>query len=335
MAILSEHPGLEVTVRVNGLTATEYDCSYDLESHVGEDFDEDTLCVKYIESSDDTMYYISLKVTQDYPWGYKDHCLHAVVFIDGQWVKAEYCHDINTDSGDWERYVNYRVTEDSRDNFVKQYFRFAPITAVEGDEQRYQEDRLRAQDIGIINVRIYRAIETGAIDNIPSHRRPVGADLELSSEAAQEYGITHGTRYSEPVQMLSTPSYGDCIHLPEDNGPIAEFYFVYRSREALISQGLMPRDPDSTPEYSSPSPSPTPSDGGSAEPAASRYRTYIDENGNEVVDLVDSDTDDHNNVDQVQAEVESEIDETDLDVIFAGIQEYYADDDKDPDYVDY
>ncbi|KAG4219001.1 hypothetical protein PC116_g32519 [Phytophthora cactorum] len=97
----------------------------------------------------------------------------------------------------------------------------------------------------------------------------------------------------------------------------------------------MPRDPDSTPEYSSPSPSPTPSDGGSAEPAASRYRTYIDENGNEVVDLVDSDTDDHNNVDQVQAEVESEIDETDLDVIFAGIQEYYADDDKDPDYVDY
>jgi len=120
MAVLDAVPGLEVTVHINGASATEYD---DPEGN-----DSYGLCTvtKYIESAEGTEFSIVTQVKHNYAWGYRGHELVTHVSIDGRHCRATRIFPssvltVTRDTGVVER-------QPDTQQWVLRKYRFAAIT---------------------------------------------------------------------------------------------------------------------------------------------------------------------------------------------------------------
>ncbi|RYP59953.1 hypothetical protein DL770_010114 [Monosporascus sp. CRB-9-2] len=85
--------GVDVTVRVEGHTATEYaDPDVPAPGNAGD-------CKtgsQYIECKDKAKFTIHLKATKDYAWRHRNYSLNIVIFIDGEYPKGELCRKGDT-----------------------------------------------------------------------------------------------------------------------------------------------------------------------------------------------------------------------------------------------
>ncbi|KAI0837300.1 hypothetical protein F5Y06DRAFT_304721 [Hypoxylon sp. FL0890] len=245
MAIITEFPGAEVTVHVGGKVALEYDDPETSDRQQKQNKNVGTkVCCKYIECKDDAPFSIHLKVTDKYKWGHRNHSLNIANSLDGKWARSVFCREWNTILGDWKRDVTHRITKNDGGQFVEQGFKFTSITTVEeADKNQFKNDLRRLEQIGTIEVKFYRVIESGGEgeDFRPPNTTPI--DLEVAETALKGKAISHGTGFSAPSQVRRAPRYVGSTSLPEDNGPIAIFRFLYRSQEALIQEGIIPRPP--------------------------------------------------------------------------------------------
>ncbi|OTA57242.1 hypothetical protein K449DRAFT_140071 [Hypoxylon sp. EC38] len=245
MAIIPEFPGAEVTVQIRGNVATEHDDSNTKERQQKQNKNVGTkICCKYIQCKDDAPFSIHLKVTNQYTWGHRNHSLNIAVYLDGKWVRGEFCREWNTHLGDWERDVDHRITMNEGGQFVEQGFKFTGITKIEeADMAQFKQDLRKLERMGTIEVRFYRVIELKDDDDGFQPQKTSPADFELAEKALKGKAISHGAGFSAPMRAPKAPRYVDSQNLPEDNGPIAIFRFLYRSQESLIQEGIISRPP--------------------------------------------------------------------------------------------
>ncbi|KAI1388880.1 uncharacterized protein F4822DRAFT_261210 [Hypoxylon trugodes] len=234
MAIIAEIPGVEVTVRIAGEVAEEHDGPKATDRKIKESVLK--TCNMFIECRDNTPFAIHLKVDNDYRWGRKNHSLNIATYIDGQWAKGHYCRQWDVHRGPWECDVSYRIVRNERGELEQQSFQFASIAASGGlDFDQYQRDLKKVQQMGTIEVKIYRVIEDDS-DDANSHSKVPGVGITgttISKKALDGKTVSHGTRYANVTPATRKPRYVGCTTLPEDDGPIATFRFLYRSKDNL------------------------------------------------------------------------------------------------------
>ncbi|KAI0014774.1 hypothetical protein F4780DRAFT_169649 [Xylariomycetidae sp. FL0641] len=257
MAILEDLPGVEVTVRVDDVDLHELgDPNDDEQHHV--DADDSGPCpsvTSYVECADNAEFAVHLSIDGDYPWGYRDHVLCARVRIDGQHVRGEVFRQRDMR---YNRALDLHVSErcvvgrelfsEVSGTWALRKFKFSVVDTVdEAQRERVERDSKIAKDLGVIEVRIYRAIEHGPSRHSNHGRSQVQpSGFELSEKSLKGKAISHGTSYGMP-QYVPPPSYIDVRDMPEDNGPIGIYRFLYRSREALKRELIIPRSPTRSP----------------------------------------------------------------------------------------
>ncbi|TRX97462.1 hypothetical protein FHL15_001740 [Xylaria flabelliformis] len=232
MAIIRGLPGLEVTIFTGGRTAKEYN----VPSETGAAHKCPRVVTKYIECKDNEPFRIRLKATDEYSWGFRDHILNFGAVIDGVWAKGELCRQEYTKEEDWEREISYRVVKNPNDymRYILQEFAFSSIIK----NEQHKSDMDTIERLGTIEVKVHIAVvqDHGSFF-VPGGNHP--KDFIISREAVKGKTKTHGTKFTR-TQPAMKPQYIKCMGLIEDDGPIAIFRFKYRSREALILEGITP-----------------------------------------------------------------------------------------------
>ncbi|KAI1189924.1 hypothetical protein F5B17DRAFT_389457, partial [Nemania serpens] len=127
--------------------------------------------------------------------------------------------------------------------------KFSLITKVHhNDATRMQKDTESTKSLGLIQVSIERRFVKGLVK--PVSNFPVDtAVLEVAEKALKGKAISHATSFGETKPMKSDYMV-ETQRIAADTGPIAVFRFMYRSREDLKQQLIIPRTP--SPELATP-----------------------------------------------------------------------------------
>ncbi|KAI1753762.1 hypothetical protein F4782DRAFT_495568 [Xylaria castorea] len=248
MAIHSDVPGLEVTVRCNEEPLHELE---DPNAHDSNDASACPLTTKYIECVDDTEFDITVKVSSNYKWGYRNHVLVSNTYVDGNYVQGHIIRSPGTDCGHKYCVKGQEMLSSSTGLWFIRKFKFTTVKTVDDTQkERVERDLKVAKKLGTIEVQFYRKIEYGPIPYSGTSDAKLGA-LELAEKSIKGEGISHGTSYGGR-ETVRTPVFYDVRKIAEDDGPILIIRFVYRSRDALKRELIIPRSPSPTLENLTP-----------------------------------------------------------------------------------
>ncbi|CAJ2511373.1 Uu.00g069980.m01.CDS01 [Anthostomella pinea] len=253
MAILEDVPGLEVTVRVAGADLPEHDDPHGQEIESAAANSAPAVC-KYLECADDAEFHVHIRVHPDYEWGYRNHSLVARTYVDGKRIRGEVMRAVDTQYVPAVRNVlGQEVYSNLSGLWSLRRFKFAVVDTVdEAQKERVASDLKIAKDLGVIEVRFSRIIEFGPSQHY-STNDPKSGGFELTEKSLKGKAISHGTSYTA-AERVSHPNFIDARDLVEDAGPIAVFRFLYRSREALKREIIIPRSPTRSPTLETLSP---------------------------------------------------------------------------------
>ncbi|KAI1447396.1 hypothetical protein F5Y02DRAFT_23281 [Annulohypoxylon stygium] len=240
MAIIPQVPGVEVTILINKRAAVEYDDPN--ASEMGPE--KNSVVKKYIRCEEDALFEIHCKVTKEYDWSsHKSHYLGFDAFIDGYRVGGLiFPHNLTEKSDD---IISYYQSQDNSGQRVGSRFKFASIDKVDyEDENQHIHDMHRVAIMGTICVQVRQVQFTGAAPLTPLNGAPLN-NLTIGSKALKGKAISHGTQYSAPEKVNPVPM-SEYSAVPGDESPNKLYIFLYRSEEALIQEGVLPR-PQSLP----------------------------------------------------------------------------------------
>ncbi|KAI1148250.1 hypothetical protein F4825DRAFT_106366 [Nemania diffusa] len=247
MAIHEDVPGIEAAVRCRGQPLPELE---DPHSH---DDDDAVACLsttKYIECVDDAEFDIYVQVSSAYLWGYRGHILVAGVYVDGKRVRSPIIRHTETAHGALAtRCVTGReVCSRETGTWSLRKFKFAAVKTIDdAQKERVESDIKAAKGLGTIEIKFTRAIEYG-----PSYSRPYydvkPRDFELAEKSLKGKAVSHGTSYGAK-EAIAAPQWADARDIAEDNGPILILKFMYRSRDALKRELIIPRSPSHSPDF--------------------------------------------------------------------------------------
>ncbi|KAK3320776.1 hypothetical protein B0T19DRAFT_403400 [Cercophora scortea] len=240
MAVITELPGLEATILVNGAAAKEYiDDSADDE----QDQPDCPTVVKYIESVPGASF--SIRFVKDKKFRHSSHHIAYKVAVDG--IRTSLLHaDRTSRNKRWETTRKEMTLGNPKDGYKKGRFRFAKLDVVNDDDLSVEEKKNlfeQAKDLGTLKVLVY-------------HMKP---DEKRERSSGKRFA------YSEPVvnrvaekalkgREIDCRTDFDCIpapsHRPSETRSIYEdpekrhfavFEFRYRSKEGLMKEGIIPR----------------------------------------------------------------------------------------------
>ncbi|RYP11405.1 hypothetical protein DL764_000059 [Monosporascus ibericus] len=239
MAIIDGLRGVDVTIRIDGQTATEY---ADPDAPAAGNAGGRKTSSQYIECKDKAKFAIHLRVTKDYAWGHRNHSLNISIYIDGEYAKGELCREGDTLFQPWECDVGHRIVRlrgnqpSQQDRYVAQAFEFSGIKKVDdAPDERVVSEVSKAKKLGLIEIKFFRCVESGGADTAPQASRE--QSTEFASKALKGKATSHMTR------PTAAPNYIKCSNLRADSGPIAIFRFIYRSKEGLVAEAIIPRPP--------------------------------------------------------------------------------------------
>ncbi|KAI0485557.1 hypothetical protein F4859DRAFT_387522 [Xylaria cf. heliscus] len=250
MAIHNDVPGLEATVRCNQEPLQELEDPY---AHDDNDAAACPLTTKYIECVDNAEFDVTIEVSPDYQWGYRNHILVASTYVDGKRIRGIIIRSTETDNG--RRFKTHckgrEVFSSNTGLWSLRKFKFTVVKTIDDTQkERVERDLKVAKNLGIIEVRFARSIEYGPISYHGTNDVRSGA-FELSEKSIKGEGVSHGTSYGD-CQTIVAPTFYDIRDIVEDNGPILIIRFVYRSRDALKRELIIPRSPSPTLENLTP-----------------------------------------------------------------------------------
>ncbi|KAI1411290.1 hypothetical protein F5Y13DRAFT_65199 [Hypoxylon sp. FL1857] len=239
MAVLEDVPGIKVTVRIGGVDCTEYD-----DPEVPEQQPAQPTSLKYIESPDDAKFAICVAVDDSYKWGYKNHVLSFVTFVDSEWIESPIVRSQSLTNGQYERLTEgKKVFRKDTKTWSIHGLKFSAVKTIdEAKKERVEKDRKTSDKLGVIEVKVWRGVELGPSSSKRSSATLKKTPFELSEKSLKGKSISHGTMFSTAKQTTS-PGFVSVQYLPEDGGPIAIFRFTYRSRRALQQELIIPATP--------------------------------------------------------------------------------------------
>ncbi|KAI1330580.1 hypothetical protein F5Y16DRAFT_362198 [Xylariaceae sp. FL0255] len=241
MAILEDVPGIKVEVCTNGRPLTEFQDPH------AQDEDADLaacpMTSTYIECINNAEFSVDIKVDNTYEWGYRNHVLVATVYVDGKHVRGSVLREGDASH---RRITGREVFSEAYGNWNLRRFKFTTVVTVDdAQKERVDNDMKIAKDLGVIEIKFDRAIEYGAaLSGRGAENGP--ASFELAEKSLKGKAVSHGTSYGA-AEFIATPRWVDARNIPEDHGPIAIFKFMYRSREALKRELIIPRSPARSP----------------------------------------------------------------------------------------
>ncbi|KAI1304345.1 hypothetical protein F5Y03DRAFT_406962 [Xylaria venustula] len=242
MAILEDAPGIEVTVQIAGKDAPEYEAGDEKSKPL--DKPPHPTVTKYIESIDDAEFAVKIVASSEHAWGYKGHVLVCRVYIDGNHIISKFTYE----SGEIAlNSMEAFCTKSQQWKSSKLKFSAVSITE-ESHPESLMQDAEAVKNLGLIKVVVERHIKTGHPYVCCEKPLANNKKLKFSAKLMKGKAISHGTTRvnlipfssSKPIQ---TPKHRQSKRLPEDNGPIAVFQFLYRSKDALQQTLVIPRSP--------------------------------------------------------------------------------------------
>ncbi|KAI1279668.1 hypothetical protein F5Y07DRAFT_357424 [Xylaria sp. FL0933] len=248
MAISPDVPGIEVAVRCHGRALDEFE---DPDAHDNDDVVAHPSVSKYIECVDDTEFDVSITIDSKYDWNYRNHIVCCNVYVDGEWIRgtAIRSSDFKLDGRAIHHHVKGKEVQDPITRLWSvRRFKFAAVKTIDdAQKERVACDLKVAKTLGTIKVVFTRAIEygTGVYHTSHSNNAQSGA-FELAEKSLKGKAVSHGTSYGRS-ETISCPTRVHIRDLEEDNGPILVLKFMYRSRDALKRELIIPRSPSHSP----------------------------------------------------------------------------------------
>ncbi|KAI1427934.1 hypothetical protein F5Y12DRAFT_734314 [Xylaria sp. FL1777] len=248
MAIHEDVPGVEATVRCHERPLPELE---DPNAHDSDDGGSCPTVTKYIECVDDTEFGVSIVVDSTYHWGYRNHILVATVYIDGKHIRGSVIRERETRYGGLaiHQIKGKEVYSHSSGIWSLRKCKFAAVNTIDdAQKERVESDLKVAKTLGTIEVRITRAIEYGFKNKTHFSTDAKSGNFELAEKSLKGKAVSHGTSYGV-CEAIPSPAWIDARDIVEDNGPILIFRFMYRSRDALRRELIIPRSPSRSPAF--------------------------------------------------------------------------------------
>ncbi|EFY87872.1 hypothetical protein MAC_06120 [Metarhizium acridum CQMa 102] len=236
MAVITNVPGISITVHVNGEVAQEYpphdptgECPSSPPSHI---------C--YIESKSNQSFLVRLTLSQERQISEANAILFTV-FIDGMLAGGRILYSRPTCQ------LSSPINVDIKDQIIQSHvaghcirrsFSFSPVSLVEETTQATVErDSRRAKSLGciVVNLATCRRGATRPLQPMVPSRN---SDFVLAEKAMKGKELSHGTSYTEEI-LAPTPSCADAHNIT----PLAKYIFRYRSRAALQRELIIPQTP--------------------------------------------------------------------------------------------
>ncbi|KAK8857331.1 hypothetical protein PGQ11_013243 [Apiospora arundinis] len=247
MAVLDNVPGVQVFVRVKGQIATEYPSPDHQQQQLQDTENGCPVVCNYIESFDNRHFAIVTDVGSAYGFFSGGHALSFRVYVDGEYMVNTCTTQDYVWQGCGRRTVSGPMMLDKcGQNLVQQKFKFSAVQTVEDDQRdRVQRDKERAKNLGVIEVRVVRII-LRAVSEFQRGAMDRNKDLNLSEKALKGKAISHGAG-CERREVVSEPTQTyEADEFPGYHGPIAVYRLLYRSRDALKQELVIPRSPSPT-----------------------------------------------------------------------------------------
>ncbi|KAM7194645.1 hypothetical protein V8F20_007837 [Naviculisporaceae sp. PSN 640] len=250
MAILDYIPGLEVTVEVDGRTATEYDNPNDDEepSFKHADFhlaDQDRPLphvIKYIEAKPGAPFGFQIKGKEDLQ--FHDRVILFKDFVDGQQAEKRVSPDRNR-RGEWSLLLNRLVKHTSTTHWTSSLFRFGNLDVGDAGDTCHTDLKKQIEEAthwGVLMLKCYHGAAEQPVSN-PSRLDdlPPPKETSVSEKALKGRALDCITTFDNPT---TEPWYQRMIIPYTDRKkrrPFAIFEFRYRTHEGLIKEGVIPR----------------------------------------------------------------------------------------------
>ncbi|TGJ85624.1 hypothetical protein E0Z10_g3169 [Xylaria hypoxylon] len=243
MAVIDQVPGIEVTIQVDGENATEY-----VDPHAPDsDLDANHECpiiTKYIESIDDTKFSVKVAIDDDaYAWDDIEHCLSSSIVIDGNYVG-----DGLIEMGQKEViFKGNGIYSKQFQQWYRMEFKFSAISIVEDrNAARVKKDKETMKNIGLIEISLNRRVKEKQCKAISIGSLIDSNILEVAEKALKGKAVSHSASFCK-VKAIQRPTAWRIHRVSVDNGPIATVRFMYRSRESLKQELIIPRSPSPSP----------------------------------------------------------------------------------------
>ncbi|EKJ78370.1 hypothetical protein NXS19_001207 [Fusarium pseudograminearum] len=244
MAVIDGTPHITARIRVAGELATEYDVPDDVEM-IAPNAEEDTTPSKhcYIECKSGAEFAIEVTVSSGFKIPSMNDTVWMLIFIDGAYMGS-----LNIEKHELERQVT-RIKTDAVFNLEEggaevKKFMFTSITKSDSaSRSKIEEDALRAKGLGIIKVVVYTAKTSKKQLNRHAPGVTIVHQSDFAEKALKGKGISHATALAATGDIIPRHRIIDI----ENRINLGEFFFHYRSHEALQNEMVIPRTPSPEP----------------------------------------------------------------------------------------
>ncbi|CEF73027.1 hypothetical protein FGSG_00977 [Fusarium graminearum PH-1] len=246
MAVIDGIPHVTARIRVAGELVTEYDVPDDVEM-IAPNTEEDTTPSKhcYIECKSGAEFAIDFTVSPGFKFFEKNDIIRVNTFIDG----ARIC-SLGVNKHELGRQVT-RIKSTTRCHIDKgraeiKKFMFTSITKKTGDSasrSKIEEDTLRAKGLGTIKLAVFTAKKSKKQSNQRSSGPTILHQSDFAEKALKGKEISHATALAATGDIIPNRR---IINI-ENRINLGEFFFHYRSHEALQNEMVIPRTPSPEP----------------------------------------------------------------------------------------
>ncbi|PQE06594.1 hypothetical protein CJF31_00009722 [Rutstroemia sp. NJR-2017a BVV2] len=241
-------PGLEVTVKIGGSSAVEYEDDEEIEVAPGPAgvHQAARTVSKYVEAVTGAEFSIKVSLSRIFKWD--SPVLEVGLTVDGTWISgvlifpkpdAEVCRELEG------VHQPPAVGSHSREWTLKK-LQFAQLEIKASGEMELEtlkRDKNKAEKVGLIEVKVFRsAINT--YNNSPS--KPVNIDsssMKFHEKALKGQAKSHAIGLSATTSSVAQ-TYCQTTKLDGVHFPLAIFRFKYRSKESLKQLLIMERTPE-------------------------------------------------------------------------------------------
>ncbi|KAJ8126556.1 hypothetical protein O1611_g7082 [Lasiodiplodia mahajangana] len=252
MAVLSKVPGIEVTIQINGQNITEYDDPQTSGSDHGGINPGCPTVSKYVEAIDDTEFSIKVSVDDDaYAWHNIKHCLRAITEIDG----IELGTFLIRPGQEFRVFNGREVYSGKSRRWHRERPKFSAISRDDNHSTEEAEGNTKmVESLGLIQVSFERRAVRGRgrITRPKARTAPIANTNvpKVTGKALKAKAVSHYTSFVANKETLRASRLWLSSMVAGDDGPIAIFRFMYRSKESLKQALVIPRTPSPSPSAS-------------------------------------------------------------------------------------
>ncbi|KAI6761154.1 hypothetical protein HG531_001707 [Fusarium graminearum] len=239
MAVIDGIPHVTARIRVVGELATEYDVPDDVEM-IAPNTEEDTTPSKhcYIECKSGAEFAIDFTVSPGFKFFEKNDIIRVNTFIDG----ARIC-SLGTKEEQKSRSLCLLLSQKvCQDEYLSEF----PLNTETGDSasrSKIEEDALRAKGLGTIKLAVFTAKKSKKQSNRRSSGPTILHQSDFAEKALKGKEISHATALAATGDIIPNRR---IINI-ENRINLGEFFFHYRSHEALQNEMVIPRTPSPEP----------------------------------------------------------------------------------------